>query len=81
MLYVTHGEKTLMNEKPLWFKPASIKAVNSLISVEKPCATNVAPAVNATSSGFNDGSIAPPGVDFVTKPAAERGDVCPFVTP
>ena len=64
-----------MNEKPLWFKPASIKAVNSLISVEKPCATNVAPEVKASSNGFKEGSIAPPGVDFVMKPAAERGDV------
>ncbi|MCY1442746.1 hypothetical protein D9M71_591270 [compost metagenome] len=75
LLYVTQGEKTLINEKPLWLIPASISAVNSLISVEKPCATNVAPLVNATSNGFNDGSIAPPGVDFVINPAAERGDV------
>ena len=44
LLYVTHGLNTLMNENPLWLIPASIIAVNSLISVEKLCATNVAPA-------------------------------------
>ena len=38
--------------------------VNSFKSLEKHCATNVAPAVKAISNGFKDGSIDPPGGDF-----------------
>ena len=35
----------------------------------------MAPEVSASSNGLREGSIAPPGVDFVLKPSAERGEV------
>ena len=55
--------------------------LSSLRSVEKLCATNVAPAVKAISIGEMVVQSNLSGVDFVLKPVAERGDVCPFVNP
>ncbi|MNL61933.1 hypothetical protein D3C87_1859120 [compost metagenome] len=75
LLNVTHGLNTLISENPLCFKPSSINNVNCFKSVEKDCATKVAPADIAISSGESVVSIEPSGVDFVLKPSALRGDV------
>lgn len=75
LLYVTHGEKTFTKEKPSWLIASSISLVNALISLEKPCATKVAPDDKANSSGATFFSILPLGVDLVTKPTADEGDV------
>ena len=56
-------------------KSRSDKAVNCFRSLENDCATKVAPADNAISSGDNVDSIEPSGVDFVLKPSALRGEV------
>src|SRR5690606_4861560 len=81
LLYVTHGLNTLIKEKPLCLIPASMIAVRSLRSVEKLCATNVAPAVNAISITERADSIDPLGVLFVLKPISLRGEVCSLVKP
>lgn len=46
--------------------------VNALISLEKPCATNVAPEDNANSNGATFCSMLPLGVVLVTKPGADE---------
>ena len=65
---MTHGWKTSINEKPLWFKPSLINSFKKSISPAKPLAIYVAPDDKASAIGFTGNSMLPCGVDLVLNP-------------